>query len=759
MTLERRYDATLPYRFVKYGRMSDRHQNKRSPDQQFNTIDETIVRFGYPWMCIDTYRDDGISGQYLRKRLEFQRLLRNIEAQLIQIDLIVVDTLERLGRAEEISELRRKLYVDYGILIVAADNGFCDPTGVVGKAVGMVEQIRSTENTRISRHNVIRGKKDAARRGRWPGGPPPFGLKLKPIVDDSVSPPEFYNKLELEPREAAALRRAFEHAAVTGHGDQRLAKWWNTNPEIPDDFKPVSPFTIGYRLTNRIYVGELVWGANRTGIVNDTRVIEKNPDGAEVIADFCPALVSQEQFQRIHELRQARSEQIRRSRETPIDDTPKLIAPQARGLTLKYLLSGLLRCGHCRACLRTVPSGRRSKEGKRYVYYTCPRHYDGACNNSRHFPEDQLREATGTLLRSRLFPVPEQTDGVPDWLPELLQLVEQELKRFRESEPDCSAADQDELRQLEQKRLGWTLSLGNPALNAQVRAEIEAQFAQATQRQQELEQAMAADKARQSHLERTLDAKELIRQLQRLDQVLAGSNPTLANLELSKHIDSIHCFLDGRVELRGTCIGLFEGAVELLSRDRIGVATSATGDNKFSPVQPRRRGRLRIPNLSAKSQATVGDSDTALDPDRFLGLPEVFFWEESFVIMEKKSWSEEYASAVAAMRATGQTHEQLAAFFGVTTPTIRKALCIAAMTDEALQKLPKKMPRARWQEQHFRKVAELRRQGYSMADLCRHFGRSEPLIRAALKLAEQDVQQNGSQLPDVLNPPDNPTSG
>jgi Pyridoxamine 5'-phosphate oxidase len=42
--------------------------------------------------------------------------------------------------------------VEYGILIVAADNGFCDPTGVVGKAVGMVEQIRSTENAPISRH-------------------------------------------------------------------------------------------------------------------------------------------------------------------------------------------------------------------------------------------------------------------------------------------------------------------------------------------------------------------------------------------------------------------------------------------------------------------------------------------------------------------------------------------------------------------------------------------------------------------------------
>src|SRR3954454_8529698 len=271
--LDRKYDPTLPYRIARYGRMSDPRQNRRSPDQQFATIEETMGRCGYPWVCVATYRDDGISGRYLRKRPGLQRLLRDIEAGLITIDLIAVDTLERLGRADEIAELRRKLFVEYGILIVAADNGFCGPTGVVGKAVGMVEQIRSTENTRISRHNVIRGKKDAARRGRWPGGSPPFGYRLRPIVDESTSPPEVYSVLEIDPREAAAQRLAFERAAETGEGDQRMSRWWNTSPEIPDEFKPISPFTMGYRLGSRIYIGELVWGANRTGVVNDTRVI------------------------------------------------------------------------------------------------------------------------------------------------------------------------------------------------------------------------------------------------------------------------------------------------------------------------------------------------------------------------------------------------------------------------------------------------------------------------------------------------------
>jgi DNA invertase Pin-like site-specific DNA recombinase len=124
--LERRYDPTLPYRFAGYGRMSDRTQNKRSPDQQFNTIHETIARCGYPWVSVRTYRDDGISGRYIRKRPGLQQMLRDIETGLLVVDLIVVDTLERLGRADEIAEVRRKLFVEHGILVVAADNHFAD---------------------------------------------------------------------------------------------------------------------------------------------------------------------------------------------------------------------------------------------------------------------------------------------------------------------------------------------------------------------------------------------------------------------------------------------------------------------------------------------------------------------------------------------------------------------------------------------------------------------------------------------------------
>ena len=736
---ERKYDPTQPYRIVKYGRMSDPTQNKRSPDQQFTAIAETMLRCNFPWQCVETYRDDGISGRLVRKRPGLQRLLRDIETELITVDLLALDTYERLGRAEEIGFLRHKLFTEHGILVVAADNNFTDPTGIVGKAVGMVEQIRATENTRISRHNIIRGKKDCARLKRWPGGPRPFAFKFEAVMEESVSPPQVYSVLEPEPREATAMQLAFQRAVETGEGASRLAKWWNSSTDIPDDFKPVSVFTMGYRLSSRLYVGELVWGANRTAIVNDTRVVESNPDGAEIITDFCPALVSRELFDQVQQLREARSRQLMASRaKKSAGEAAKLIAPLSRGLTLKYLLTGLARCGCCNASMRPVPSGPRSKGGRRLVYYSCPRHYEGACANHRHVREEQLREAVVARVRARLFPAPGSTGEGPAWFPELMALVQAELQRSCEDEPDHAGVIAQESQTLAKQLAGWSMTLGDPDLPPGVRSDLVARYEAARNRKQELDQRLAGLAAMRNHVERTLDPGVVIDQLQRLGDVLAAYNPTLANLELSRHIERVACFPDDRVTMRGTYLGVFEGAVELLGQSDVvrSVSGESTTSNGFEPIVPRRRGRMRIPNLSAESNEALGGVDTVLDPERFAGLPPNFFWTESFVLTEKLSWAEANATEVVRLRASRLTIEKLAEHFGKTPQTIRKALRIgaAALPD---QELPRKISHGRWTEQHAAEVMKLKQQGMGTNELAEHFRKSDTTIRAALKYAEE----------------------
>ena len=546
----------------------------------------------------------------------------------------------------------------------------------------MIEQIRSTEDTRVKRHNVIRGKKDAARSRRWPGGPVPFGYQLKVVLDESVSPPKVYNVLEPEPREAAALQMAFQRAHETGEGTLRLCKWWNGNPEIPKEFTPISPYTMGYRLCNSIYIGVLVWGANRTGIVDDTRVVEANPEEEVLrIPDFCPPLVSNELFAAVQTLMRARGRQVKAARQKSKAASPqKLFAPQARGMTLKYLLTGLARCGSCNASMRPVPTGATSKTGRKYTYYTCPRHYEGACPNKRHFPEPELREAVLSRIRARLFPPTGPSDQAPEWLPGLMHLVQQELRRYRADEPDRAAAIEKELQELSKQLEGWTMTLGDPNLPPTVRDQIVGHYETALSRRQELEEVLCSERALQQHIERTLDSKAVIAQLHRQSEVLASYNPTLGNLELSRHIDRIDCFADGSVMMRGTLLGLFEGAVQLLSRDDrlppVVADTMQTG--AYKPVAPRRRGRLRIPDLSTDSKVSGRDAGSSLDPQRFARLSEPLFWTESFVMPQRLSWSQEHAEEVYQARSTtGLSFKELATRFGKSRPTIQLAWRIA----------------------------------------------------------------------------------
>lgn len=177
--LKRRFDPMKPLLVVLYLRMSSDDQNPRSPQQQQDTIEATLRRLGYPWTVVRVYADEGVSGRYMRRRPGFQNMLRDIRTGAVKADAILVDTFERFGRADELSALRQELHQHHGVLILTADSQFADPTSVPGKALAAFESLRATEDNRVKAHNVLRGKRDAARQGHWPGGPPPFGYKLR----------------------------------------------------------------------------------------------------------------------------------------------------------------------------------------------------------------------------------------------------------------------------------------------------------------------------------------------------------------------------------------------------------------------------------------------------------------------------------------------------------------------------------------------------------------------------------------------------
>ena len=75
--------------------------------------------------------------------------------------------------------------------------------------------------------------------------------------------------------------------------------------------------------------------------------------------------------------------------------------------------------------------------------------------------------------------------------------------------------------------------------------------------------------------------------------------------------------------------------------------------------------------------------------------------------------------------------------FGKTPPTIRRALQFAKEMDERFAEMPKKMPRARWDEVHAEEVAAKKAEGLGTNELAKHFSKSDTTIRKALEYAKE----------------------
>jgi site-specific DNA recombinase len=266
--------------------------------------------------------------------------------------------------------------------------------------------MRAVQDGHVKAHNVLRGKRDAALRRQWPGGPPPLGMRLKSVLVERNGRQEVAHCiLEHDPESGWIVQKMFAMARETGWGSNRLAQALNADPEIPDKFKPFNHSGVAYVLRNPIYIGELLWEENATDIIDDTRVIKRNAEEDMVrVPGFCEPLVSREAWDAVAELRRLRSEAYWRSRRD--EDSGKQIEPTTPGLVLKYLLTGLVRCGECGRSMRPTSSGRRSKAGKSYTYYACPGGIAGGCHNKTTVPEAWLREAVIARLRARLFPAP-----------------------------------------------------------------------------------------------------------------------------------------------------------------------------------------------------------------------------------------------------------------------------------------------------------------------------------------------------------------
>ena len=209
------------------------------------------------------------------------------------------------------------MWSKYGVLVLTADSSFADPTTMAGKALGFVEQIRATAGNEVKAHDVWRGKLDKAHQKKWPGGPAPFGKRLcRTVVVDGRGREVADSVLADDPATDWIVLKAYAVAlANLGRGGGFVAEILNADEGIPPRYKPFRGDTVSYWLDNPIWRGAYRWAVKCTGIRNDARVQQENPDGPEWVEDFCPARVSRADWDKLQSFRRRRGEAVRAARE------------------------------------------------------------------------------------------------------------------------------------------------------------------------------------------------------------------------------------------------------------------------------------------------------------------------------------------------------------------------------------------------------------------------------------------------------------
>lgn len=317
------------------------------PDQQ-RQIEAYCRRQG--WDLVRVYIEPGASARD-DDRPEFRRMVAEATSAEPPFDVLVVHSLSRFFRDEALGELYvRRLRRHKVELQSVTQQLSADPlSDLARRVVGLLDEHTSKETAK----HTLRSMQENARQGYWNGSVPPLGYK---VVSAGQKGARTKKRLAIDEAEAELVRRIF-HLYAEGEngsgpmGTKRVTSFLNeagirTRAGAPFSIKGVHEI-----LTRETYVGRHYFG------VSDSRTGETKPRDQWIEVQVDP-IVDLALFEAV----QARLRE-RNPKKTP-----------ARTSGSPYLLTGVLRCGHCGGAM-TMASGKSG----RYRYYRC-------CSRARSGP-------------------------------------------------------------------------------------------------------------------------------------------------------------------------------------------------------------------------------------------------------------------------------------------------------------------------------------------------------------------------------------
>ena len=367
--------ASEPKRAYIYCRVSTDEQAKHltSIDQQEADARKLCEDRGIE--VVGVFTDRGISGSD-RNRPEFNRMLMLACSDDHPVDAVVACDMSRIARDMEFSVLvlnqLRRASVEMTLVYQHFENSHA------GRLLQLLTSWQDEDAIVKASQNTRRGLRGTAEENFWTGGTVPLGYESRTI---EVRGKKEKKRLFESAAEAPTVRLIFDLAERgldgTPMGGRAIAEYLNSRGYTRRG-KPFYNATVAGILSRPHYLGRFV--GNKFDF--DGNLL---PEEEWTWVD-CPALIAQEQFDRVAALRAKRA--------------PRVTAPRiVNGPTL---LIGIARCGvpgcGCGMTIRTGKAGR-------YRYYSCHSRVNaGAVSCSCPYVRaEKLDELVMSQLAERIF--------------------------------------------------------------------------------------------------------------------------------------------------------------------------------------------------------------------------------------------------------------------------------------------------------------------------------------------------------------------
>lgn len=293
------------------------------------------------WDIVREFSEKGVSGFKVsaKKRDAIQEIQR--EAALGTFDILLVFMFDRLGRRDDETPFIVEWFVNNGIEVWSAEEGQQRFDNHVDKLLNYIrywqasgESIKTSIRTKTRLGQIVM-------EGRFRGGYAPYGYQLVKKGRMGKKNRELYD-IEINPMEAAAVRRIFDLADQYGYGGRKTSTTLKEEGFL--NLRTGEPFhysTIQNILINIAYTGVLRSGESVSEIFPDLQII------------------TPEQFQRVQKGREQRSADYlakcaaAHGTETILlkDGSEAEVSRPFRSYprmnTGSALLSGNVYCGHC----------------------------------------------------------------------------------------------------------------------------------------------------------------------------------------------------------------------------------------------------------------------------------------------------------------------------------------------------------------------------------------------------------------------------